>query len=73
MHDEKKPLNTPEDQENTPSVESEIPNELPILPLRNTVAFPFSMVPLSVGVSRSVRLIEDALKGDRLIGLVGMK
>ena len=46
---------------------------MPILPLRNTVAFPFSMVPLSVGVPRSVKLIEDALKGDRLIGLVGMK
>jgi ATP-dependent Lon protease len=51
----------------------ELPEELPILPLRNIVAFPFSMVPLTVGVSRSVQLVDEALKGDRLVGLVGMK
>lgn len=50
-----------------------IPSELPILPLRNTVAFPFSVIPLSVGVPRSVKLINEAMKGDRLIGLVAMK
>jgi ATP-dependent Lon protease len=52
---------------------SQIPKDLPILPLRNTVAFPFMMLPLSVGVPRSVRLIEDALKGDHLIGLLASK
>jgi ATP-dependent Lon protease len=51
----------------------EIPNELPILPLRNSVAFPFSMMPLAVGIPRSVKLVNEALKGDRLIGLVGVK
>jgi ATP-dependent Lon protease len=51
----------------------DIPNQLPILPLRNTVAFPFAMMPLSIGIPRSVQLIEDALKGDRLIGLVATK
>ena len=51
----------------------EIPNELSILPLRNTIAFPFSMMPLSVGIERSIQLVNDALKGDRLIGLVGVK
>jgi ATP-dependent Lon protease len=50
-----------------------IPSELPILPLRNTVAFPFSVLPLSVGVPRSVKLIKEAIKGDHLIGLVAMK
>jgi ATP-dependent Lon protease len=50
-----------------------IPEELPILPLRNTVAFPYTMLPLVVGIPRSVNLIEDVLKGDRLIGLVSMK
>jgi ATP-dependent Lon protease len=52
---------------------SEIPTDLPILPLRNTVAFPFMMLPLAVGVPRSVRLIEDAVKSDHLIGLVASK
>jgi ATP-dependent Lon protease len=52
---------------------SEFPAELPILPLRNTVAFPFTILPLSVGVERSVKLVEDAQQGDRLIGLVAMR
>ena len=50
-----------------------IPRDLPILPLRNTVAYPFSVLPLVVGIPRSVKLIEDALQGNRLIGLVSMK
>jgi ATP-dependent Lon protease len=50
-----------------------IPKELAILPLRNTVAFPFSMLPLSVGVERSVKLIEEAVQGNSLIGLVATK
>ena len=61
------------DPESRPQPKNDIPSELPILPLRNTVAFPFSMMPLSVGIPRSVNLVDDALKGDRLIGLVGMK
>ncbi|MGD2268780.1 MAG: endopeptidase La [Desulfobacterales bacterium] len=52
---------------------AEIPKDLSILPLRNIVAFPFMMLPLSVGIPRSVRLIEDALKGDHLIGLLASK
>ncbi len=51
----------------------EFPAELPILPLRNTVAFPFTILPLSVGVERSVKLVEDAQHGNHLIGLVAMK
>jgi ATP-dependent Lon protease len=50
----------------------EFPRELPILPLRNMVAYPLSVVPLLVGIPRSVKLIEDALSGDKLVGLVGM-
>ena len=49
-----------------------IPSELPILPLRSTMAYPFSVMPLAIGIPRSIRLIEEALQGDRLIGLVGM-
>ncbi len=40
-----------------------IPEDIPILPLRNTVAYPFSVLPLAVGMPRSVKLIEDALQG----------
>ncbi len=66
-------VNEQSDPESRPQPKNDIPSELPILPLRNTVAFPFSMMPLSVGIPRSVNLVNDALKGDRLIGLVGMK
>jgi len=51
----------------------DIPSDLSILPLRNTVAYPFSVVPLVVGVPRSLKLIEDALEGNRVIGLIAMK
>jgi len=50
-----------------------IPEELPILPLRNTVAFPYIVMPLAVGIPRSVRLIEDVDRGNRVVGLVAMK
>ncbi|MGD1973739.1 MAG: endopeptidase La [Desulfobacterales bacterium] len=51
----------------------DIPQDLPILPLRNTVAFPFMILPLSVGVPRSIKLVEDTMHGNRLVGLVASK
>ncbi|MEJ2658108.1 MAG: endopeptidase La [Desulfobacterales bacterium] len=50
-----------------------IPKDLPMLPLRNTMAYPFAILPLVIGIPRSIKLIEDALDGDRLIGLLAMK
>jgi ATP-dependent Lon protease len=50
-----------------------VPRELPILPLREMVAFPFSVIPLTVGIARSVKLIEDAMQGDSLIGLLSSR
>ena len=50
-----------------------IPKELPILPLRDTVAFPFSVIPLAVGIAHSVKLVEDAMQADNLVGLVASK
>lgn len=50
-----------------------IPDKLPILPLRNTVAYPFMPLPLSINIPRSMKLIEDAFKGDHLIGLAAMR
>jgi hypothetical protein len=43
---------------------------LPILPLKDTVVFPETMMPLAVGQPRSVQLIEDVLRGDKQVGLV---
>lgn len=50
-----------------------IKDGLPILPLRNIVALPMAVIPLAVGIPRSVKLIEDAMAGARIIGLVAMK
>jgi ATP-dependent Lon protease len=46
---------------------------LPILPLRGTVAFPFMILPLSIGVTRSTKLVKWAVEEGSLIGLVTSK
>ncbi|MBL8088870.1 MAG: endopeptidase La [Anaerolineales bacterium] len=46
------------------------PDALPILPLRGLVVFPNNSVPLTVGVPRSIKLVDDAMNGDKLVGLV---
>lgn len=46
-----------------------VPDELPVLPMRNVVVFPLSFLPLSVGQARSVRLVEDVMVGSRIVGL----
>ncbi len=48
-------------------------DELPILPLRNITPMPMSVLPLAVGIPRSVQLIEEASAGSRIIGLAAMK
>jgi ATP-dependent Lon protease len=50
-----------------------IPEELPILPLRGTVAFPFIIMPLSIGVPRSTKLIKAAVQNNTMIGLAVSK
>ncbi len=50
-----------------------IPDELPILPLRGLVVYPQTAIPLTVGQPRSVRLVDEVVAGDRLIGLVAAK
>jgi ATP-dependent Lon protease len=47
-----------------------IPGTLPVLPLRDAVVFPDTMIPLTIGQERSIRLIDDVLAGDRLLALV---
>ncbi len=53
--------------------EVELPDELPILPLKDTVVYPFAVMPLGVGKDRSIRLIDEIMRGDRLVGLVAQK
>lgn len=44
--------------------------EVPILPLRGMVVYPQTAIPLTVGQARSVRLVDDVISGERLVGLV---
>lgn len=46
------------------------PDVLPILPLRGVVVYPNTAVPLTVGQARSIRLVDDVVGGDKLVGLV---
>jgi len=65
------PIALPESEAIEPMVE--IPSELPVLPLRDIVIYPFMIVPLFVSRDRSIRAVEEALKKDRMILLVSQK
>lgn len=51
----------------------DIPEELPILPLRETVVYPQMLIPLVVGREKSIKLVEDALAGNKIIGMCMQK
>lgn len=53
--------------------ENNIPELIPILPLRNTVLFPGVILPITVGRDKSIRAVLDANKKDKLIGVVSQK
>ena len=63
------------DEENEPEAGEavNIPDELPILPLRGLIVYPQTAIPLTIGQPRSVRLVDEAVAGDRLIGLVAAR
>ena len=64
-------LLSPEEEE---EMEKEaFPAELSILPLRNTVLFPGVVIPITVGRDKSIKLINDAYKNERIIGVVAQK
>jgi len=65
------PLMTPEDED--AMNKEELPNVLPILPLRNTVLFPGVVVPITAGRDKSIALIKEANKGSKIIGVVSQK
>lgn len=61
------------EEEERELTEAEIPDELPILPLKNTVLFPGVVVPITVGRDRSLALVKEAYEGDKIIGVVTQK
>ena len=65
------PLITAEEEENMRT--QSFPEELAILPLRNNVLFPGVVIPITVGRDKSIRLIQDANKGSKIIGVVAQK
>ena len=65
------PLLTTEDEEALEK--EELPNEVPILPLKNTVLFPGVVIPITVGRDKSIQLIKEANKGDKVIGVVAQR
>lgn len=68
-HDEDSQAATLNDEEQ----EISIPDNLPILPLRGLVVYPQTAVPLTIGQARSIRLVDDVVAGQRLIGLFTSK
>jgi len=62
------PLMTPEDEEEMNN--EELPSDLPILPLRNMVLFPGVVIPITAGRDKSIKLINDANAGSKIIGVV---
>ena len=62
------PLMTPEDEE--AMNKEQLPEILPILPLRNTVLFPGVVIPITAGRDKSIKLINETNKGNKTIGVV---
>lgn len=65
------PLMSPQDEDEMNN--ADIPEILPILPLRNTVLFPGVVIPITVGRNKSIKLVKEAYKRDRTIGVVAQK
>ena len=60
--------------EEIPSLtDDQLPDELPILPIKNTVLFPGVVIPITVGREKSVILVKQAYRGDRIIGVTAQK
>ena len=64
------PLNETEGEN---GLDIEVPSELPLLPLRNTVLFPGVVLPITVGRDKSIKAVNEAYKADKLIGVVAQK
>src|SRR5262249_36910244 len=51
----------------------EVPDGLPVLPLRDAVTFPDTLTPLAVGQERSIQLVNDVLAGNRMLAMVASR
>jgi ATP-dependent Lon protease len=60
-------------QDGSPVFNSDVPETLPILPLKNTVLFPGVVMPITLGRKKSIRLVESANRGNRIIGVVAQR
>ena len=60
-------------EEDLNSSGDDIPDELSILPIRNTVLFPGVVIPITVGRQKSIKLVKQAYKGNRIIGVIAQK
>jgi len=60
-------------QHRPPGAADPIPRDLPILPLRGTVLFPHVILPILVGQEKSIRLVDEVVVGNRMIGVVALK
>lgn len=65
------PLLSPEDEEEIHK--ESLPDTLPILPLRNSVLFPGVVIPITAGRDASIKLVKDANKNNKVIGVVAQK
>lgn len=63
----------PLNEEDGNTDDKDIPEELPLLPLRNTVLFPGIVIPITVGRDKSIKAVTDAYKADKLIAVVAQK
>ena len=55
------------------TIKIDVPEELPILPIRGMVVFPQTAVPLTIGQPRSIKLVDEAVSDNRLIGVITSK
>jgi ATP-dependent Lon protease len=58
----------PEKEKNTP-----VPDELPLLPLKDTIVYPLTVYPLVIGKEKSIKLINEVTVGDKILGLTAQK
>ena len=65
------PLMSQEDEQRMQN--EDVPEVLPILSLRNNVLFPGVVIPITIGRDKSIKLVNDAYKGDKVIGVVSQR
>lgn len=64
-------LSADEDDDNLET--KNLPEDLPILPLKNTVLFPGVIIPITVGRQKSIKLVKKAYRSDKIIGVISQK